>query len=162
MKLSYSDLHETNILFLIKLRKSLPCPTLRCKHRFYMIFLNIPQTLKEMTYPLPWRDDSREGLRGNKAIAVWPASGAVQPMEASFQECLGTGRRLCSETETTRKVIGEQLWSVEKQVRTESKDIASEAGKRKSTGWRSMGWQLSSISSLSRAAYKAGFPGFSG
>lgn len=92
-------------------------------------------------------------------MAAWPVSGAVQPMEASFQECLGTGRCLCSETETTRKVTGELLWSVEKQVRTESKDIASEAGKRKSTGWRSMGWQLSSISSPSRAAYKASFPG---
>lgn len=72
-------------------------------------------------------------------MAAWPVSGAVQPMEASFQECLRTGRHLCSETETTRKVTGELLWSVEKQVRTESKDIASEAGKRKSTGWRSIG-----------------------
>lgn len=55
MKLSYSDLHETNILFLIKLSKSLPSPTLRCKHRFYMIFFlytpnskrnNLPSSMK--------------------------------------------------------------------------------------------------------------------
>lgn len=64
-------------------------------------------------------------------MAAWPGPGAVQPVGASFRPCLGTGRHLCSETETTRKVTGELHWSVEKQVRTESKDIASEAGERK-------------------------------
>lgn len=128
MKLSYSDLHRTNILFL--LNRASP---------YFVQFLDVC-VLHDFFYtPNSKRNDLPPSMkrcirRKGEGVRQWQRGqglGLCSPWEPHSGRVWGLADICALKQKPPEKSLVKLHWSVEKQVRTESKDIASEAGERK-------------------------------